>query len=266
MKDLAGKTAVVTGAASGIGRALALAFGAEGMNVVVSDIEQSPAEAVAADVRALGVRALAVKTDVADRASVQALADAAFAEFGAVHVLCNNAGVLVFKPLAECTDADWQWLVGVNLWGVVNGIQAFLPRLRAQGGGAHIVNTASIAGHFAGATGGIGIYTTTKFAVVGLSESLRAELEPEGIGVTVLCPGGVATRISDAARNRPERFGGPQPAPARERPAGATGLAPETVAQMVLDGIRRNAAYVFTDPASRIAIEGRLKKILAAFE
>ncbi|MEX2081462.1 MAG: SDR family NAD(P)-dependent oxidoreductase, partial [Dehalococcoidia bacterium] len=238
MQDLAGKVAVVTGGGSGIGRALCLAFAAEGMDVAVADVESGPAEEVAAAVRAAGRKAIAVQCDVSNLASVQALAEAANRELGGCHVLCNNAGVLVMKLLDQCTEADWRWLVDVNLMGVANGLLAFLPRLREQGHG-HIVNTASVAGLFPQpAQSGLSIYTATKFAVVGLSEELRAELSGTGVGVSVLCPGGVATRILDAGRNRPASLGGPQPVPSIERLQGLTAATPpEEIAAKVVRAI-----------------------------
>jgi len=188
--------AVVTGAGGGIGAGMAEAFAAEGMHVVVADIEEASAQATAERVRAAGVRSVAVHTDVADPASVAALADRAFAEFGEVHLLCNNAGVLLFRPLAEMSLQDWQWLLSVNLFGVIHGIHSFLPRMLAQGGDGHIVNTASIAGLAVGRVRNVGAYHASKYAVVGLSEALRTELEPVGIGVSMICPGGVNTPLN----------------------------------------------------------------------
>src|SRR5579859_5082689 len=215
MQELHGRIAVVTGGGSGIGRALAHAFAGEGMHVIVADIEPDAAETVASELRSRSqdVRALAVHTDVGDPASLQALAARAEHEFGHVNVLCNNAGVYLAGSLAEATREQWAWLLAVNLFGVIEGVRAFLPLLRRAGAGeAQIVNTASGAG--LSAAPGIGVYTTTKYAVVGFSESLRRDLAPEGIGVSVLCPGGVNTRIFDAARNRQAQFGGPSTASA----------------------------------------------------
>ena len=271
MDQLAGKVAVVTGGGSGIGRALALAFAAEGMHVAVADVDNAAAEAVRDEVRAAGMRSIAAHCNVAARDEVDALADATFAEFGAVHVLCNNAGVVRFGPLKSSTAADWEWVNGVNLQGVVYGLQAFLPRMREQGQGGHIVNTGSIAGLSYLAGENIGTYVATKYAVVGLSEDLHRELSGEGIGVSVLCPGGVRTRILDAGRNRPADLGGPIPAPAPGRdPTGEhapqTSLAPEAVAGMVVRAIRSNQLYVVTHPETRIMVEQRFGAILAAFD
>ncbi|MCZ6785120.1 MAG: SDR family NAD(P)-dependent oxidoreductase, partial [Proteobacteria bacterium] len=178
MEKLTGKVAVVTGGGSGIGEALARAFAGEGMHVVVADIEGEAAERVAREVRGTGARALAVRTDVADAESVRALADAVYAEFGAAHVLCNNAGVLLMGSAVGASVGDWQWVLSVNLMGVVHGVDAFLPRMRAQQGEAHIVNTSSVA-----ALGGGGPYGASKAAVLAFSEALHRELADEGIGV-----------------------------------------------------------------------------------
>ena len=270
MQELRDRVAVITGAGSGIGRALALACADEGMRVVAADIEADAAEQTAAAVRGRGVEGLAVPTNVADRAAVERLAEQAYARFGAVHLLCNNAGVLVYKPLPETTDADWQWVLSVNLFGVINGIQAFMPRLLAQGGEAHIVNTASIVGLAAYPGVGLGAYTTSKFAIVGLSESLRDDLAPHGIGVSVLCPGPVRTQISTSARNRPPELGGgePPPRPAQTRVAGTAAMEPEEVARKVLRAVRANQFYIITHPDTRTRglVEEHIRRLLAAFD
>lgn len=263
MHDLQGRIAVVTGGGSGIGRALVHAFAAEGMHVVVADIEAGAAEAVAAEAQERGVKALAVATDVADPASLQALADRTQQEFGHVNVLCNNAGVYLAGSLAEATREQWDWLLAVNLFGVIEGVRACLPLLRAAGAGeAQIVNTASGAG--LSAAPGIGVYNTTKFAVVGFSETLRRDLAPEGIGVSVLCPGGVNTRIFEAARNRQPRFGGPSTA-SETRTATVPQIEPEAVAALVLRGIRENRLYIHTDAALRGVYAHRFSRIDADF-
>lgn len=268
MDSFAGRTAVVTGGGSGIGRALCLTFAREGASVVVADIEQDAADSVAEEAGALGVRALAVRTDVADSASVRELADRAYAEFGDVNVLCNNAGVLVFKWASDTTEADWDWVLSVNLKGVINGLLAFLPRMRASAGDRHIVNTASMAGLVGFSQIPLAAYTTSKFAVVGLSEALRGEVAKDGIGVSVLCPSGVRTRIAAAERNRQEAFGGPSETALPEVGGGGgfVGLEPDTVANMVLAGIRANRLYIQTHPENRGPIEQRMTDLLGSFE
>ena len=270
MEDLRGGTAVITGGGSGIGRGMALTFAAEGMNIVVADIEAGPAEAVALEAKEKGVRAIGVACDVSKAASVEALADRAYAEFGRVNLLCNNAGVLVNKPLADTTDADWQWIFSVNVNGVVYGVRSFLPRMRAQGSPAHIVNTASQAGlaSILGGGGGLGVYSASKYAVVAFSETLRHELAEEGIGVSVLCPGGVRTNIGSSARNRPSELGGPAANPARQGPVPGTspqGLEPLEVGQLVLAAVRANRGYIITQHENRGPILERFSNILESF-
>jgi len=242
--QLKGKVAVVTGGGSGIGRALVLALAREGARVVVADLDEPAMEGVIREARGHGVDAVAVRTDVTDLGQVQALAERAWSTFGGVHVLCNNAGVAAWGGLETATHRDWQWVLGVNLWGVIHGIEAFVPRMIAGGEGGHIVNTASMAGLIA--SQGLGVYNTSKYAVVGLSETLAKDLKPHSIGVSVLCPMGVETRIRESERSRP---------PALRNEAGTASAAveligrylpPDTVAAMVLDAVRRGELYVIT--------------------
>lgn len=268
MKNLAGRVAVVTGGGSGIGRAICLSLAEAGAHVAVADIEEEAARKVAEEVSGLNVRSIAVHCDVADRASVEDLAERAFAEFGAVHVLCNNAGVGAGGPLEECADEDWQWVLSVNLCGVVNGLQAFLPRMKRQDGEKHVVNTASMAGLVA--FPGLGPYTATKYAVVGISETLRQEGAEWGLGVSVVCPGLVRTRILESGRNRPPAFGGPQ-----ERDPGlaafaedrmrTSGIDAETVGRLVREAILDNRLYVLSHPELASAFEARANEIRDAF-
>jgi len=254
------RVAVVTGAASGIGRALAIALAAEGARLVVADVDEGGMAATAAEIAARGGAVLAVNTDVAQFAQVRALADRAFARFGAVHILCNNAGVVVHGGLETATHQDWEWLIGVNLWGVIHGLEAFLPRMIAQRQGGHVVNTASMAGLIA--SQGLGIYNTTKYAVVGLSETLVKDLRPYGIGVSVLCPMGVATRIREAARNRPLALANPASPgrPAEVTLIGRT-LTPEEVAEQVLAAIRTGELYIVTHDEGLPPLRRRFQRI-----
>ncbi len=264
MRELEDKVAVVTGGGSGIGRGMALAFADAGMHVVLADVDVVAAEAVRAEVEARGRRGLAVETDVLRREALVTLADRAWAEFGNVHLLCNNAGVVTFGAMETLADADWQWVLGVNLFGVVYGLEAFLPRLRAQAGPKHVVNTASIAG--VAPYENIGPYVASKYAVVGLSEALRAEGAAWELGCTVVCPGNVRTRIVQSARNRPQELGGPrgivEPDVQRQTDAGVD---PEHVGRLVRDAVLGNRPYVFTDRENRALVEARFGAILEAF-
>jgi len=279
MVDYQGKVAVVTGAASGIGRSLALDFARCGMNVVVADVEEVPLKDLVEEIAALGAesrgsggrkgedqgpRALAVHTDVSDLDAVEALADAAFGEFGAVHVLCNNAGVTAGGlPLTEVTHRDWQWVLGVNLWGVVHGVEAFLPRMLAQGAPGHIINTASILGQ-AVLWPRTAPYVTSKYAVVGLSEALALELEGTNLRVIVICPGSVDTQIYDAERNRPEAFAVNRDAldlRGRMAAVSARWESAEAVSARVLRAMERGSMYVFTDPENTARVDERFDRV-----
>ena len=262
MRDLAGKTAVVTGGGSGIGRGTVLALAEAGMHVVVADLDEGTAKAVADEASALGPRAIAHRTDVTDKASVEALADAAYAGFGAVHVLHNNAGVAVFQSIDKTTDAEWNWILSVNLHGVINGIQVFLPRMQAQSDPAHIVNTASMAGHVAGPN--LGAYNASKFAVVAISETLAAELAGTDIGVSVLCPGGVQTNIfRHAVEQRPA--GGADMQSIRLSGGLENMMDPLEVGKIVRHAIESDELYIFTHPEFGVAVQMRYDRIMGAF-
>ena len=275
MRELNGKVAVITGGGSGIGRSMALAFADAGMDISIGDIEPGPGEAVAAEVRAKGRRAISVTCNVTDLDSVRALAETTKAELGAYHVVCNNAGVISGGPTAELSPAEWDWVLDVDLQGVVNGVLAFLPGLVEQGEG-HIVNTASIAGLVPVAAPGVINYTAAKYGVVGITETLYDELAPMGIGASALCPGVVNTRISQSARNRPEAAGGPvaDPGPPLELPPGmempriigANVQEPDAIAARVVEGVRNNDLYIVTHPETREAVEERFAAIMAAFD
>ncbi len=257
--DLRGKTSVVTGGASGIGRALALRFAREGANVVVADLDTTGMETVAAEARGLGVKSLTVLTDVSELGQVETLAARAFDAFGAVHVLCNNAGVAAWGGLESASHRDWQWVLGVNLWGVIHGIEAFVPRIIARGEPAHIVNTASMAGLVA--SKGLGVYNTSKYAVVGLSETLAKDLKPYRIGVSVLCPMGVETRIRESERNRPAALRNAGSAAGEPVELIGRYLAPDAVADMVLGAIQTNELYVITHDEALEPLRRRAERL-----
>jgi NAD(P)-dependent dehydrogenase (short-subunit alcohol dehydrogenase family) len=234
-------------------------FAREGARIVVADVDEAAATEAADAVRKRGGAAVAVRADVSDLAQVQALADRAFSEMGAVDVLCNNAGVALWGSLEEATHHDWQWVLGVNLWGVIHGVEAFVPRMIASGRRGHIVNTASMAGLLA--TRGLGVYNTSKYAVVGLSETLVKDLAPHGIGVSVLCPLGVATRIRNSERTRPAALRNDGTRAAPPVALDGTTLAPDVVAEMVLSAILENRLYVITHPESLEPIRRRFQRI-----
>jgi NAD(P)-dependent dehydrogenase (short-subunit alcohol dehydrogenase family) len=262
MTSFVGKVAVVTGGGSGIGRALALGLAREGARVVVADVDEADAVETVRLVTTVGAEGLAVRTNVAERQDVERLADRVSDRYGPVHVLCNNAGVVVHGGLEAATWEDWQWVLGVNLWGVVHGLLAFLPRMIAGGEGGHVVNTASMAGLIA--SQGLGVYNTSKYAVVGLSETLAKDLRPHGIGVTVVCPMGVATRIRAADRNRPAAL--------RSRAGGDAGevtligrtLEPEEVAARTLNAVRAGELYVITHDEAIEPLRRRFQRLEAA--
>ena len=275
MQDLKDRVAVVTGAASGIGLALALRFAERGMRLVLADIEPQPLAAALERVRALGAEAIALPTDVAAAAAVEALADAAFARFGRVHVLCNNAGVAV-PGLGSAawlpSLADWQWILGVNLMGVVHGVRAFVPRMLDGGDEGHVVNTASVAGLITGSNP----YHVSKHGVTCFTEGLYKDLRRIGarISASVLCPGLIRTDIMKAERNRPAELGpalDPSTLPAAQQQAIHAfeqaldaGWKPEQVAQQVEDAVRADRFYVLPAQAPLLdLVDQRLNDLLA---
>jgi NAD(P)-dependent dehydrogenase (short-subunit alcohol dehydrogenase family) len=267
MNEFPGKVAVVTGAASGIGRAIAAQAAREGMRLVLADIEAAPLERTAAELRATGADVLAVPTDVSRAEEVAALAEQTVAAYGAVHLLFNNAGVATGGPIWERPLAEWEWVMGVNLWGVVHGIRAFVPLMLAQEDAGYIVNTASIAGLVTAPA--LGIYTVTKHAVVALSEVLAAELAQRNapIAVSVLCPSWVQTRILEAGRNRPAAIhnaapGGDPAGNAAIRQLVESGMSPEQVAHEVFAAIRDERFYILTHPETKAWIRRRMEAIL----
>jgi NAD(P)-dependent dehydrogenase (short-subunit alcohol dehydrogenase family) len=269
MQQLAGKTAIVTGAASGIGLGMARAFAREGMSVALCDIRGDRLDAALAEVRALGAKAIAIVTDVSDRASVRAAGNAVVKAFGELHVACNNAGVTIHgRGVDELTPQEWEWNVGVNFYGVVHGLEIFLPAIRRHGGEGHIVNTASIAGFQIGGHRRSGSYGATKFAVVALSESIAYDLKDSSIGVSVLAPAAVKTRIYTSGENRPARFGGPYAEAGNNAFQSELddGLEGDVVGERVVRAIRRNEFYVFTHMHTKDWLLARHQRIIAAFD
>jgi NAD(P)-dependent dehydrogenase (short-subunit alcohol dehydrogenase family) len=265
MRELSGKVAVVTGAASGIGRAVAEQLAGEGMRVVLADLEEEPLRAVEDALRRAGGDVAGVRTDVSVADSVEELAGRARDRFGQVHLLHNNAGVGGGGLTWELPLPVWEWLIGVNLWGVIHGIRFFVPEMVAKGEG-HVVNTASIAGLLAGP--GLGAYSATKHAVVAISEALHHELAltASAVKVSVLCPGAVSTRIVDADRNWPERLG-PKPEPPGDPALQAVGdmvrrqieagLAPAAVAEMLVEAVKADRFWILTHPEQAALVERR---------
>ncbi len=269
MEEVEGRTAFVTGGASGIGLGISTALVSAGMNVVIADIRQdhieSALEGFAESGRSASVHAL--ELDVTDRDAFARAADDAERTFGAVHVLCNNAGMGILGPVTVARYDDWDWGLGVLLGGVVNGIQTFLPRMLEHGEGAHIVNTSSMAGVLP--VPNAAIYITAKAAVIGLSEALRSELAEKGIGVSAFCPGPVQTNIREGRRTRPERYGDSGytelERELEERPNSPLWMDPLECGERVLAGIRRDDLYIFTHREFREGADERFRAMLASF-
>jgi NAD(P)-dependent dehydrogenase (short-subunit alcohol dehydrogenase family) len=270
MQDVRGKAAFITGGASGIGLGIAKVFVNAGMKVVLADLRQDHLDSAmalfAGKEQAQAVHA--IRLDVTDRDAMAAAADETERVFGNLHVLVNNAGVGLAGPLSKATYDDWDFGVTVNLGGVINGVQTFVPRMRRHGEGGHVVNTASLAGMLTMPPEMI-IYVTAKAAVIALTESLRLELAAENIGVTVLCPGFVKTSIHEAWENRPERFrenSGYREAEQQlaHRQAGSIGMEPEQVGELVLNAVKRNELYIITHGEWRDMFKARADAILGA--
>jgi NAD(P)-dependent dehydrogenase (short-subunit alcohol dehydrogenase family) len=263
LPDLSGKIAVVTGGASGIGKGIATRLAAEGAQVVIADIQL---DALAATAEELGVTGIPV--DVSSAASVQLLATEVLDRFGTVHVVCNNAGIGPLAPIKDLTLDDWQWMIGVNLWGVIHGVTTFLPILSANRDGGHIVNTASMAGLVAGAR--LGAYATAKFGVVGLTEVLAEELAADGsrVGVSVLCPGTVHTNIGMSSRNRPDSLpdaGFKDVDIELEDNPRYRWIYPEEAGAVVVRAIKRGDLYALTHPDWYPMVGARHEAIAEAF-
>ena len=276
MKTFQGKVAVITGAASGIGRALAEHCAREGMKVVLADVEEQALLQVSRELTAQGAQTLAVQTDVSQAAAVERLAQQAFETYSEVHLLFNNAGVGAGKTAWESTLADWEWVLGVNLWGVIHGIRSFVPRLLEQRAESYIVNTSSMAGLTS--SPGLSVYMASKHAVVSLSETLYHELtlRDASIGVSVLCPGFVKTRIQDAERNRPVRLQNvPDAHASQEQNVSQTeqeggqmlqqailqGMSPQQLAVIVFEAIREERFYIYPSEFKG-GIQSRMEDIL----
>lgn len=267
MKIQRGQVAVITGAASGFGREFALACACKGMKVVLADVDAKGNAETLAAVRALGVEAEAIRCDVSKAADVEAVAKLADERFGGTHLLFNNAGVSAMGPIWTTTLEDWEWTLGINLMGVAHGIRSFVPRMLKQGGPAHIVNTASAAGHLS--VPGSSIYCVSKHATVTMSECLRHELEHFGssIGVSVLCPAFVPTGIANSERNRPAELAAENPlsAPYRawcKKAVESGKISAADVARITLEAIASDTFYIFTHEATKAAIGVRMQDIL----
>lgn len=270
MRDFKGKAAVVTGAASGIGLGIATALARAGMNVALLDLRPEPLEAARRRIEALGVKAIGITTDISDPASVARAAAVVEQAFPAVHVVVNNAGVAMHgTPIEQVKPEEWNWVIGVNIMGVINGVHTFLPMIRRHGQGGHVVNTASISGFFIREGSNQGAYSMTKYAVVALSEALEQEVRDAGIGVSVLCPGAVRTSIFTSAATRPERFGGAYTRPEQEAMRSTTSsqaLDPDVIGERVVRAIQDNEFYIFTHTNERQTIQARHARISAALD
>jgi NAD(P)-dependent dehydrogenase (short-subunit alcohol dehydrogenase family) len=265
MRDVEGRVAFITGGGSGVGLGMAKAFLAAGMKVAIADVRADHLEEATEELDGV---AHALQLDVTDRAGFARAADETERVLGNVDVLCNNAGINLFNDMTEATYQDWDWVLGVNLGGVVNGVVTFVPRMKAHGEGGHVVNTASMGAFIAGP--GAGIYTTAKFAVLGLSDALRWSLLPHGIGVSMVCPGLVKSKIYESDRIRPPELS-TDVTPADEEfmrilpDLHEAGMEPEKIGEKVLRGITRNDFYVLTHPDHREELRGIFDEIMAAF-
>ena len=265
MQEFAEKTAFITGGANGIGRAIAESFAREGAAVAIADIDPKAAEATCRELEASGARAIPITCDVTNAESMANAAAEVSKTLGPVHVLVNNAGAFTVSAFEETTRQDWEWLLGINVMGVVNGLHAFLPGMKAHGEPAHIVNTASVAGHIANPN--MSIYTASKFAVVGLTECLKLELSDTPINVSVLCPGVVKTGLIESSlAHRPDRHGGQDANPGQDvRSITASGTDPSAIGDQVVRAVVANEFYILTHPELRPAFESRFGRILKAY-
>ena len=275
MENVAGKVAFVTGGASGLGLAMVRSFTAAGMKVAIADIEDSALESAASEFAESNADVICLKVDVTDRDAMEQAKQDTLSAFGNVHVVCNNAGVAISGNITEMGYKDWDWVMKVNLDGVVNGIVTFLEHIKSHGEGGHFVNTASIAGQYG--MPGLSVYNGTKFAVVGISESMRIDLADLNIGISVLCPGVVATNIFNSERNRPGSQPGEKPTffanedlseeerEARIKERMMTVMDPALIGDMVLHAIQTNEFYILSHEEFRGALENRAKEISESF-
>ena len=270
MKDFQGKVAVITGGASGLGRAMAERFAAEGMSIVLADIEPEALARAEAEMKAAGARVIGVRTDVSKAAEVEALAQQTLKAFGGVHLLANNAGVAEGGNVWDNTVADWEWVLGVNMWGVIHGVRVFTPIMLEQGSEGHIINTASVAGLIS--PPGMGIYCVSKHAVVTLSECLHHDLaqKTDKIKCSVLCPAYVPTGIADSGRNRPAELNQTRQKTAADLALDASlkkavqsgKLSAADVAQKVYQAVRDERFYILTHPKIKPSIQWRMEDLL----
>lgn len=277
MKDVAGKVAFITGGASGLGLAMARSFTAAGMKVVIADIEDDALAAAKEEFAESNADVITMKVDVTDRGAMEQAAKDTIEAFGKVHVLCNNAGVAISGDISDMGYKDWDWVMKVNLDGVINGMVTFVNLIKSHGEGGHIVNTASIAGQLG--MGGMSVYNTTKFAVVGMSESMAKDLAPFNIGTSVLCPGFVATQIFTSERNRPDQLGGAQASSFgtegidMEGEAGermeemlASALDPAIIGDMVLHAVQTDEFYILSHAEFKEAVAERGRELSDSFD
>lgn len=264
--EVRGKNAVVIGGGSGIGRGIALALAEAGAHVAVADLEKDAAERVAAEVRAYGVTGLGLWADATDVSSLERLADAVSDAFGAVHVLSNNAGVILRRPVLEASEDDWLWVMSVNLHGIVNCCRVFAARMKDQREESRIVNTASMAALIGQAYPGLSLYTASKHACLGFSDGLRAELAPFGIHVSVLCPGMVTSNLAQtSARNRPTRYGGAMP-DTGEDAAHFVMMPAEECGRITVRALRDDRFLILTHPETRRIVEARYQSFVADYD
>lgn len=265
MQDVKQKVAFITGAASGMGLGMARAFVAAGAKVMLADIEQGPLGKAVKELKGFGGDVDGIVVDVTNREAVFAAAEATADRFGKVHILCNNAGVGASGRSEATSVKNWRWTVDVNMWGVVYGLQAFLPLMDSHGESGHVVNTASMAGLFCWPE--LGAYNASKYAVVAITETLMAERRDSNIGVSVLCPGVVATNLATSARNRPVEYGGATDSKSDEMVEMlAKGIDPNVVGEEVLEAILANQPYIFTDPGMRRYVDDRFERIRAGYD